>query len=187
MLELGGFDKIPVRQLSLGQRMRGEIACSLLHSPKVLFFDEPTIGLDTLVKENIRRLIKEINRSFGTTVILTSHDMTDIEQLAKRVMVINDGELVFDDDVDKLRKRYGDESVISITIQGEFNNRKIGMLKCKVAQNRNTIDIKYNSENVKAYDILELLRQDNDIQDFAIKQLSIEEVVVKLYSNFMSK
>ncbi len=102
-LDLEGFIHIPVRQLSLGQRMRCELAASLLHNPPVVFLDEPTIGLDAVSKLAVREFIKTINHEFGTTVILTTHDMDDIEALCSRVIVIGKGKILFDGDVKGLR------------------------------------------------------------------------------------
>ena len=103
MFELEEFIDIPVRNLSLGQRIRCEIAASLIHKPKVLFLDEPTIGLDPVVKGNVRELIKKMNKQYNMTIFLTSHDVTDIEKLCKRVIIINNGQLVFDDSICKLK------------------------------------------------------------------------------------
>ncbi len=103
---LGGFINTPVRNLSLGQRIRCEIVASLLHRPKVLFLDEPTIGLDPVVKENIRSLIKQMNREEHTTIFLTSHDVGDIEKLCRRMIIVNDGQIVLDDSMEKLKERY---------------------------------------------------------------------------------
>ena len=103
MFELGDFIDTPVRNLSLGQRIRCEIAASLIHKPKILFLDEPTIGLDPVVKGNVRELIKKMNKQYNMTIFLTSHDVTDIERLCKRVIIINNGQLVFDDSICKLK------------------------------------------------------------------------------------
>ncbi len=103
---LGGFINTPVRNLSLGQRIRCEIVASLLHRPKVLFLDEPTIGLDPVVKESIRSLIKQMNREEHTTIFLTSHDVGDIEKLCRRMIIVNDGQIVLDDSMEKLKERY---------------------------------------------------------------------------------
>lgn len=109
--ELGAFLDIPVRRLSLGQRMRAEVAASLLHRPRLLMLDEPTIGLDIHARQQLRALIREWNCDEGLTVFLTSHDTGDIESVAERVMIINHGKLVLDDRVDNLRKQYGGASL----------------------------------------------------------------------------
>ncbi len=107
--ELGGFINTPVRNLSLGQRIRCEIVASLIHKPKVLFLDEPTIGLDPVVKENIRLLIMQMNREEHTTIFLTSHDVGDIEKLCRRIIIVNAGQIVLDDSVEHLKRRYPDK------------------------------------------------------------------------------
>lgn len=103
---LGGFINTPVRNLSLGQRIRCEIVASLIHKPKVLFLDEPTIGLDPVVKENIRSLIRQMNQEEHTTIFLTSHDVGDIEKLCRRIIIVNAGQIVLDDSMEKLKKHY---------------------------------------------------------------------------------
>ncbi len=112
---LGDFINTPVRNLSLGQRIRCEIVASLLHRPKVLFLDEPTIGLDPVVKETVRELIRQMNREEHTTIFLTSHDVGDIEKLCRRIIIVNDGQIVLDDSVKKLKEHYlrgqGDEDL----------------------------------------------------------------------------
>lgn len=104
--ELGTFIDTPVRNLSLGQRIRCEIVASLIHKPRVLFLDEPTIGLDPVVKENIRSLITQMNREEHTTIFLTSHDVGDIEKLCRRIIIVNAGRIVLDDSMEKLKEHY---------------------------------------------------------------------------------
>src|SRR5690606_18741763 len=103
-LEIGSMLDVPVRKLSLGQRMRCDLVAAWLHRPQVVFLDEPTIGLDAVAKSRIRAFLQEINRRDGTTILLTTHDMDDIEQLCNRVMVINHGQLAYDGDLKDLRK-----------------------------------------------------------------------------------
>ena len=114
LFELDEFINTPVRNLSLGQRIRCEIVASLIHEPKILFLDEPTIGLDPVVKENIRVLIKRMNKEFKTTIFLTSHDVGDIEALCKRVIIINDGKVVMDDTMDNLKYNYLNKKIIEV-------------------------------------------------------------------------
>lgn len=104
--ELDAFINTPVRNLSLGQRIRCETVASLIHKPSVLFLDEPTIGLDPVVKENIRELIKQMNRDYHTTIFLTSHDVGDIEKLCKRIIIVNAGQIVLDDSMEHLKRHY---------------------------------------------------------------------------------
>ena len=115
LFELDAFINTPVRNLSLGQRIRCEIAASLIHRPKVLFLDEPTIGLDPVVKETVRSLIRQMNRELHTTIFLTSHDVGDIEKLCKRVIIVNDGQIVLDDSMEHLK--YGDMPLEDIIVE----------------------------------------------------------------------
>lgn len=115
--ELGEFIDTPVRNLSLGQRIRCEIVASLLHRPKVLFLDEPTIGLDPVVKENVRELIRQMNREEHTTIFLTSHDVGDIEKLCQRIIIVNDGQIVLDDSVEQLKFHYPEHSLEDIIVE----------------------------------------------------------------------
>ena len=114
VLDLREFIKDPVRTLSLGQRMRADIAASLLHTPKVLFLDEPTIGLDVSVKDNIRRAITQINQEEKTTILLTTHDLSDIEQLCDRIFMIDKGQEIFDGTVSQLKETFGKMKTLSL-------------------------------------------------------------------------
>lgn len=124
---LAGFINTPVRNLSLGQRIRCEIAASLIHKPKVLFLDEPTIGLDPVVKENVRSLIRQMNRDFHTTIFLTSHDIGDIEKLCRRVIIINSGQIVLDDSMAHLRFSEGTLEDIIMDIYQEKERGSSGL------------------------------------------------------------
>jgi len=112
------FIDIPVRNLSLGQRIRCEMVAALIHKPKVLFLDEPTIGLDPVVKENVRELIRQMNREEHTTIFLTSHDVGDIEKLCTRIIIVNDGQIVLDDSVEHLKSHYPNEHAPDIAVHG---------------------------------------------------------------------
>lgn len=108
LLDLDELINVPARLLSLGQRMRADLCAALLHDPKLVFLDEPTIGLDIVAKERIRQFILRVNQERGTTVLLTTHDLSDVEKLCKRVMIIDRGQLLFDGDLEVLKKRYGE-------------------------------------------------------------------------------
>lgn len=114
--EIGDLMRIPVRKLSLGQRMRCEIVASLIHKPAILFLDEPTIGLDVIAKQQVRAILKELNSKEKTTIVLTSHDAGDIEMLAHRTIVINHGTIVFDDTTDNLKKKFITTKVVEFIL-----------------------------------------------------------------------
>ena len=116
LLDLGPFLHTPVRQLSLGQRMRGDLAAALLHDPEIVYLDEPTIGLDVVAKHRIRDFLRRINRERGVTVLLTTHDMSDIEQLCSRLMIIDHGKLLYDGGLDEIRDRFGTERTLVVDL-----------------------------------------------------------------------
>lgn len=131
LVELLEFDKllqIPVRKLSLGERMKAELIAALLHSPNVLFLDEPTIGLDVVMQKNIRDFIKEYNRAFKSTIILTSHYMEDVKELCKRVIIINKGKLLYDEKLDKIIQTYADFKLITIILDQDIGIEKVDKL-----------------------------------------------------------
>jgi ABC-2 type transport system ATP-binding protein len=117
VLDLDPFLQTPVRQLSLGQRIRGELTASMLHEPELLFLDEPTIGLDVVAKQRVRDFLVEINRERGVTVLLTTHDLGDIERLCKRLLVIDQGRLIWDGQIDDLKRRYGAERLLIVDLE----------------------------------------------------------------------
>ena len=117
VLDLDPFLQTPVRQLSLGQRMRGELAAAMLHGPELLFLDEPTIGLDVVAKQRVRDFLVEINRDEGVTVLLTTHDLGDIERLCNRLLVIDHGRLIWDGRIDDLKERYGAERTLIVDLE----------------------------------------------------------------------
>ena len=125
VLGLSEFMLSPVRTLSLGQRMRADLAAALVHQPRILYLDEPTIGLDVVVKEKVRGAIRHINREFGTTIILTTHDLADIEELCSRIIVIDAGKIVWDGGLGELRERFGFMRELRLRV-GRWTNGEIG-------------------------------------------------------------
>ena len=117
--EILGLDEFflnPVRTLSLGQRMRADLAAALIHNPKVIYLDEPTIGLDVVVKESVRKAIKEINAKYGTTIILTTHDLNDIEELCSRIIIIDKGKKIYDGEIEGVKEKYGYLTTVEIQV-----------------------------------------------------------------------
>ncbi|MCJ7842001.1 ATP-binding cassette domain-containing protein [Lederbergia sp. NSJ-179] len=182
-LDLENLIFTPVRQLSLGQRMRCEIAASLLHSPKILFLDEPTIGLDAHSKIAVRKFIQTINKEKGVTVLLTTHDMNDIEALADRVLLIGKGSLLYDGKLRELRKRYGGHKIVTIDYQKQsqpFN--MIGATVLSQAAERAVLSV--DSEKIKISDIISQLSDQVNILDISIKEQPIEDLIVQLYEEY---
>ena len=178
-LELNDFINTPVRNLSLGQRIRCEIAASLIHKPEILFLDEPTIGLDPVVKENIRVLIKRMNKEFGTTIFLTSHDVGDIEKLCKRVIIINDGKVVLDDSMSNLKYNYLNKKIIEVKMKEKFNlsdEDGITVLKDKGYSLKLSIDVSKKSVS----DVIKMLDTDKII-DINISNEPLENIIANIY------
>ena len=178
-LELDEFINTPVRNLSLGQRIRCEIAASLIHKPEILFLDEPTIGLDPVVKENIRVLIKRMNKEFGTTIFLTSHDVGDIEKLCKRVIIINDGKVVLDDTMQNLKYNYLNRKIIEVKMKEKVNlddEDGIIILKDKGYNLKLSIDVSKKS----VADVIKLLNTDKII-DINISNEPLENIIANIY------
>lgn len=186
-LELEEFMLRPVRTLSLGQRMRADLAASLINNPKILYLDEPTIGLDVVVKENVRNAIKSINAEFGTTIILTTHDIADIEELCNRIIVIDSGKKIYDGNLDNLKLKYGYMSSISLQIENpdidinlneEFNLSEENL---NAAFENKNLKVAFNKSMISHVDILDLLIKKYKINDFSVSETGIEDIVKKLY------
>ena len=184
ILGINEFINAPVRQLSLGQRMRADISCALLHNPDILFLDEPTIGLDVVVKEKIREFILEINRTRQTTVILATHDMSDIERLSSRVMVINHGRIAYDGSLSTLKKQYGTDETVAADIVGKIEDlselQALGVNEIKYEDNK--ITIKYDTGRINSSAVVSWLVNKAETRDINIIGTPIEEVIRKIYA-----
>jgi ABC-2 type transport system ATP-binding protein len=192
MRELLGLDEFmatPVRKLSLGQRMRADLAASMLHNPDILFLDEPTIGLDVIAKKNIRGFLKSLNKDFGKTILLTTHDMDDIEQLCERVMVINHGALAYDGTIPELRERIGLPSVIRVTYRGALqvpsditaSGDMVRLPFTVEEQNGDSLTIHCNRQETTAMDVLRILNQWGDVDDVHMEEPDFEEIIHRIY------
>ncbi|MCZ8512195.1 ATP-binding cassette domain-containing protein [Paenibacillus filicis] len=179
-LELGDLLQTPVRQLSLGQRMRCEIAASLLHGPKVLFLDEPTIGLDAVSKIAVRQFIKTINKEKGVTVILTTHDMSDIEALADRILMIGKGTLLYDGSLGELRRRFGTQRTITADFREHAAPVDIpGAARLSWSPERAVYSV--DTEQVLIASVISSLAEQVDLVDVAVETKPVEELIVQLY------
>lgn len=183
LLNIQEVMKQPVRSLSLGQRMRCEIAASLLHKPKILFLDEPTIGLDAESKKIVRDFIKKLNKNHKTTVILTTHDMTDIEALAKRIILIGKGELLYDGTLSNLKKKYGSYKEVLISTNEKIDKIRLkGIIK--KSKNINGYSFIIDSNVLSLSKLLNNLSLKYVINDIDIKNESIDDVILKLYHDY---
>ena len=179
-LQLSDILHTPVRQLSLGQRMRCEIAASLLHSPKVLFLDEPTIGLDAVSKLAVRQFIKTLNKERGVTVILTTHDMSDIEALADRILMIGKGTLLYDGSLRALRGRFGTYRTLTADFREHDSPVDVpGAERLSWSPERAVYS--YDSEKVSMASVVTALSDHVELVDVAVDAKPIDEIVVQLY------
>ena len=182
LLDLGELLKTPVRQLSLGQRMRCEIAASLLHSPKILFLDEPTIGLDAVSKIAVRDFIRAINRENGTTVILTTHDMQDIEALTERILLIGRGRILLDGSLSDLKACHSARKTIRVAYEG---SHLPSFEQMKILKDRDGhAEIALDTAVLSVPEAISLLSSQVEIRDLSVSGESVEELVVSLYQEF---
>lgn len=182
-LDLGSLLTSPVRQLSLGQRMRCEIAASLLHGPELLFLDEPTIGLDAVSKLAVRQFIRTINREKGVTVILTTHDMSDIEALANRLLLIGKGKLLYDGSLSQLRSHYGANK----TVTADFRDCPApiaieGADLLSWTPTRAVFSV--NAEQTLISDLMNRLSSQVDLVDVSIESQPIDDLIIQLYKEY---
>jgi len=180
LLGLRSFLDTPVRQLSLGQRMRCDLAASLLHSPELLFLDEPTIGLDAVSKLAVRDFIKRMNRERGVTVILTTHDMDDIEALCERIMVIGNGVILSDGTLGELRSRISSERRLTVHLADDGVDVSDPDAEV-VARQGNQVKLRFDPERVPAAVLISRIASKYPVRDLFVENPPIEEIIAELY------
>lgn len=182
LLDLDEFYLTPVRNLSLGQKMRADFAAALLHDPKVVFLDEPTIGLDLLVKEKIRVAIREINARTGTTVILTTHDLTDIEEVCRRIIVIDEGHVLFDGTIEALKDRFGGwRSLRFDVVPGHpVPSLPVGD-DLTLDTEPGKLLVRFRKDKWAVADLINRVVSGADVRDIAIEEPQMEDVVKAIY------
>jgi len=179
-LDLGNLLNTPVRQLSLGQRMRCEIAAALLHSPKILFLDEPTIGLDAVSKLALRNFLRKENREHGVTMILTTHDMDDIESLCSRVMVIGHGKLLYNGSLEELKRRYSLLRCIKATLQEKAEELQLeGAEEIRMDDGQCTVF--FNPMVAPAHQMVAQLAVKLPLKDIVVVEQDIDEIIASMY------
>lgn len=181
MLNIREIIKTPTRQLSLGQRMRCEIAAAFLHDPKIVFLDEPTIGLDSTSKIAVREFIKKINKEKKTTIILTTHDTGDIEALTKRIILIGKGKLLLDGSLSSLTKRYS-KKIITVKYKGSIKDFPLGMKLLE--KNQDEMKIEVDENNINLANAIAFLSDVIQILDLEVKNTAIDDVVANLYKEY---
>ncbi len=192
LLGINEFIKTPVRALSLGQRMKADIVASLLHNPKVLYLDEPTIGLDAISKQNIRKAIKEINEKHKTTIILTTHDLDDIQELCSRVMILDKGKIIYDGSLETIKNNYDYMKVAEFEVENfgdlelfninnEMNIEDTSKLSYIVKDS--SLIITYNKEYIKIANISKIILEKFNVLDIKLHDSDIEDIISKIYQD----
>jgi viologen exporter family transport system ATP-binding protein len=180
LLELGPFLDTPVRQLSLGQRMRGELTAAMLHDPEILFLDEPTIGLDIVAKARAREFLAAMNRERGVTVLLTTHDLADIERLCSRMLIIDHGHVIYDGGIETLIRRYGDERTLIVDLEEPASPLEVnGARVVRVEGPRQWL--RFRRDAVSAADLTAAVAAKARLVDLAVEEPDIEDVVRRIY------
>lgn len=182
MLDMGSYIDRPVRQLSLGQRMRAEIAMALLHDPKILFLDEPTIGLDVVAKDAVRKFLAEINRERGTTIILTTHDLVDIEEICPRLIMVDDGKLLFDGELKKLRATLGSRRRLTLEFASDPGPISLSAATL-TADNGAAKHFLLEREETSVVEVIAELGPGLGLKDVKVEEPDIEEVIRTFYQN----
>ena len=179
LFEIEDIINQPVRSLSLGQRMKCEVVASLLHKPKLLLFDEPTIGLDPIAKETLRGLIKKINKELKTTILFTSHDVGDIEEVCKRVIIVNNGKIVLDDSMRNLKYNHLNKKIVEVNLKREVEFKERDGIKL-LKQNKTLMKIEVDMTVTSVNELLGLFNAE-DIQDITISSTPLEEIIKTIY------
>ena len=191
VLELDTFMKNTVRTLSLGQRMRADLAAAMIHNPRVLYLDEPTIGLDVVVKEKIRVAIKEMNRKYRTTIILTTHDMSDIEELCSRIIIIDKGHVLYDGNIAKIKESFGNKRQLTVDIREQITDAELASTFAKdLGYSEDTLNVKlqenqllltFNGSVIQVATLMQQVMERFNVLDLSLKEPDIEAIVKTLY------
>jgi ABC-2 type transport system ATP-binding protein len=180
LLDLGRLLATPVRQLSLGERMRGELTAALLHDPEVVFLDEPTIGLDVVAKARVREFLADVNRERGVTILLTTHDLTDIERLCSRLLILDRGRVIYDGGLDELKRRYGNERTLVVDLAEARAPLEVpGTRVVGVEGARQWL--RFSGDEVSAAHVVAVVAEQAPLVDLALEEPEIEEVVRRIY------
>ncbi len=179
VLDITRFLTQPVRTLSLGERMRADLAASMLHNPRILFLDEPTIGMDVLVKEKIRQAIHALNRTYGTTVVLTTHDMTDIEDLCSRIILLEKGKILYDGPLSSLKNRFGNIKTLTLTVPADVRAETAPVLSPDVAlsEEEGRLLLRFDADKIPLEQVIQYAFRDLRAMDMKIAEISIGDVV----------
>ena len=182
LLQLQPFLSTPVRKLSLGQRMRCDLTAALLHNPEILYLDEPTIGLDVVAKEQVRRFLRQVNSEHQVTVILTTHDLNDVEKVCQRLIIIDSGKIIYDGGIDALKKRYGKTRMLIVDLAQTYPDIQLEGVNL-TRRDGNRIWLAFDRDTVSASEVITQLAARYEIQDLTISEPEIEEIVRRIYES----
>jgi ABC-2 type transport system ATP-binding protein len=185
MLGLHEFIKQPVRQLSLGQKMRADIAAALLHDPEIIFFDEPTIGLDVIAKEKIREFIKVVHKEKGTTMLFTTHDMVDIEKTCERMIIIDHGKKIYDGSVEDIKNDYGRDRILAVEFSQNYANIFVPGVEL-IEEKDNKKWFRFSKDEVQVSQLIGKLSQQYGIVDLTVQEPEIEGIIRQIYQGGIS-
>lgn len=182
ILDLNDLLSLPIRQMSLGQKMRCELAAAFLHSPSVVYLDEPTIGLDVNVKDKIRKFIRDINEKFNTTIVLTTHDMQDIEALCNRIIIIDNGSVIYDGSVDNLKKYSNEKTIVfdCYTYSDKLNIEKSNNF-IDIKYEKNKLYITFDAHKISSMEVIEDTIHKIKVNEISVLEPTIESIVQKIY------
>jgi ABC-2 type transport system ATP-binding protein len=193
LLDLDPFLETPVRQLSLGQRMRGDLAAALLHDPAILYLDEPTIGLDVVAKARVREFLQRINRERGVTIILTTHDLADVEHLCRRMIIIDHGRLIYDGGIEEIRRRFGTHRTLIVDLEAGdadapddsqclvppemIDDDRVTMIRSDGPR----YWLRFDRDRVNPAELIAAVASAHEVRDVAIEEPAIEDIVRRIY------
>ena len=180
MLQLQPFLSTPVRRLSLGQRMRCDLTAALLHNPEILYLDEPTIGLDVVAKEQVRQFLRQVNAERQVTVILTTHDLNDVEKVCQRLIIIDSGKIIYDGGIDALKEHYGKTRMLIVDLAQAYSDIQLEGVDL-TRREGNRIWLAFDRDTISASEVIAQLTARYEIQDLTISEPEIEEIVRRIY------
>jgi ABC-2 type transport system ATP-binding protein len=180
LLDMDEFVNTPVRSLSLGQRMRADLCAALMHEPKLVFLDEPTIGLDVVAKERIREFIRYINKERGTTILLTTHDLSDVEKLCERVMILDHGQLLYDGNLEDLTNRFEGERTLMVTYADDYPDIIVNGARLVEREGRRVI-YAFDWRNLSSSELIRRILADYKVADLEVKRPALDQTIRRIY------
>jgi ABC-2 type transport system ATP-binding protein len=180
LLEMADFLNTPVRQLSLGQRMRGDFAAAMLHDPRIVYLDEPTIGLDVVAKEAIRTFIARVNSGRGTTFILTTHDLADVERLCRRIVLIDKGRVIYDGAIEHIKEQYGTHRTLVVELSEDYPSFFVegGEFESRVGA---TVRVRFDRSTISADQLIRRVTEAYSVNDVSIEEPELESIIRRIY------